>query len=180
MIFNELFGRFLSEKGDITRAEAAEWVKKADEKASPLHAELVKAKILSEEGAYIALAEYLGVDYRFCQLSEIDPKLVGKFSLERLMELQAVPVEESASALTLLCGNPFRFEELRSLRFETDKELKFVLSVPSQVANILEYVSNKLQQVSVLTDYSATDTDITEADGELSIDAPSSNSGIPF
>lgn len=172
MIFNELFGRFLSEKGDITRAEAAEWVKKADEKASPLHAELVKAKILSEEGAYIALAEYLGVDYRFCQLSEIDPKLVGKFSLERLMELQAVPVEESASALTLLCGNPFRFEELRSLRFETDKELKFVLSVPSQVANILEYVSNKLQQVSVLTDYSATDTDITEADGELSIDAP--------
>lgn len=172
MIFNELFGRYLSEKGELTKAQAAEWIRKADENASPLSVELVKGKVLSEERTYIALAEYLGVEYRFCQLSEIDPKLAGKYSLERLMEFQAVPLSETSSALTLLCGNPFRFEELRALRFETNKKLKFVLSVPSQVGKILEYVSNKLQQVSVLSDYSATDTDITEADGELAIDAP--------
>lgn len=172
MIFNELFGRYLSENAVLPKGVVAEWVKKADENAVPLYSELIKNKVLAEERAFIALSEYLGLEYRFCQLSEADPRLAEKYSRERLLEFQAVPIEESDDTLTLLCANPFRFEELRALGFETDKKLKFVLSIPSQVNNILEYVSNKLQQASVLTDYSAADADLTETDAELSIDAP--------
>lgn len=173
MIFNELFLSYLLEKSFADEETLRKRCDKANASATPLHAYLVKKNVLDEETAYQALADFLGFEYRFCQLSEIDLEFVKKYPRDLLIECQGIPFELRDDVLTVLAANPFRFEEFEELLTLGGKKLKLVISPLSQMKRILDYANNKIQQDMVLTDYSETDT-VAETDdgGNAPIDAP--------
>lgn len=172
MIFNRLFTNYLVEKQVLTEKLAAEWLERSDAAGSPIYLELLKGDIIEEEQLYRLLAEFLGYEYRFCQLSEINLDFVKQYPRELLIEYQCVPFSLQGDLLTVIGCNPFRIEEFHELLTYGGKKLKFIISPPTQMARILDYANNKIQQDIVLTDYSKSTSDITEASANTPIDAP--------
>ncbi len=172
MVFNRLFTNYLIEKQALSDEIAAEWLERSDAAGSPIYLELVRGGIIEEEPLYHLLADFLGYEYRFCQLSEIDLKFVKQYPRDLLIEYQGVPFALEGDVLTVLGCNPFRIEEFHELLIYGGKKLKFIISPPTQMARILDYANNKIQQDIVLTDYSKTTSDITEASPNTPIDAP--------
>ena len=172
MIFNRLFTNYLIEQQALTEALAAEWLERSDAAGSPIYLDLVRSEVIEEERAYRLLADFLGYEYRFCQLSEIDLEFVKQYPRDLLIEYQGVPFSLHGDVLTVIGCNPFRVEEFRELLTFGGKKLKFIVSPPTQMARILDYANNKIQQDIVLTDYSKSTSDITEASTSTPIDAP--------
>ncbi len=172
MIFNRLFTNYLIEKQALSEVLAGEWLERADAAGSPIYLELVKSEVIEEEPLYRLLADFLGYEYRFCQLSEINLEFVKKYPRNLLIEYQGVPFSMQGDELTVLGCNPFRIEEFRELLIHGGRKLKFIISPPTQMARILDYANNKIQQDIVLTDYSKATSDITEASADAPIDAP--------
>ena len=127
MIFNRLFTQYLIEKQIIDEPVAKEWLERADTVGTPLYTELVRGEVLDEETAYRTLADYLGLDYRFCQLSEINLDFLKYYPRDLLIEHQGVPFSLQGDILTVLCSNPFRMEELRELIRFGGRRLNFVI-----------------------------------------------------
>lgn len=173
MIFNTMFASFLMQEKKLKDVELKDCLARANHNSTPLYLELIKANVLKEEAMFILVARFLGIPYRFYQLSETKLELVKRFSREKLIEFNALPMDEDEKTLTMLCSNPFRFEDIKELYYDTPKEIKFVLTIPSQMTKLLDYMNNKVQQNLVLEDYSEKDADISEIDSTtLSIDAP--------
>ena len=172
MIFNRLFTNYLIEKQALAEALATEWLERSDSAGTPIHLELAKGNVIDEEPLYRLLADFLGYEYRFCQLSEINLEFVKRYPRDLLIEYQGIPLTLQGDILTVLGSNPFRIEELRELLTFGGKKLKFIISPPTQMARILDYANNKIQQDIVLTDYSKVTSDITEASANTPIDAP--------
>ena len=86
MIFNKLFSQYLVREYILSSDIADKYRVKSDSLEVPIYMEIVKDKILDEETTYRALADFLGLEYRFCQLSEIDLEFVGKYPRDLLLE----------------------------------------------------------------------------------------------
>ncbi len=173
MIFNELFGKYLVAKRVLKPNIVKEYYTRSELNASPLFTELSKDSILSEEDIYRHLGKFLGVEFRVCQLTELDLDLINTLPREKLIELQMLPFTKEDDTLVFLASNPFRFEEANSFRFNGINNIKFILVTNSSMTRMLEYVDNKVQQNSVLSDFSSKDVDITDVDSnEVNVDAP--------
>lgn len=173
MIFNTLFTQYLIEENVIAPEIAEEYCAKADAVDTPIYIELVKNDIIEEEKIYPVLAEYLGYEYRYCQLAEINLDFVKQYPRDLLLEYQGVPFELNGDVLTILCSNPFRIEEFRELLLQGGgKKLKFLISPPKQMKRILDYANNKIQQDEVMSEYIKNDTAQEEIDPDAPIDAP--------
>lgn len=174
MLFNELFGNYLVENGLLSSDNCLEVKKQAELNASALQTEILKKHLLSEEVLYINLAKFCNIEYRFLQISELDLTLINKFSLEKIIELRAIPIDETSSTITFLISSPFSIDEVEQLKYENNKKILFNLSIPTQMERLIEYIVNKLQQNEVLNDYSSNDKDITEVENpsDVAIDAP--------
>ena len=172
MIFNRLFTNYLIERHALPENIANDYLNRSDAAGSPIHLDLVKNEVIEEETLYRLLADFLGYEYRFCQLSEINLEFVKKYPRELLIEYQGIPLFLRGDELAILGCNPFRIEEFRQLLVYGGKKLKFIVSPPTQMARLLDYANNKIQQDIVLTDYSKSNSDITEASTDATIDAP--------
>ena len=115
MIFNRLFTNYLIEKQALSEALAAEWLERSDAAGTPMYLELAKGEVIEEEPLYRLLADFLGYEYRFCQLSEIKLEFVKQYPRDLLIEYQGVPFALQGDVLTVLGCNPFRVEEFREL-----------------------------------------------------------------
>lgn len=174
MLFNELFSRYLEQnESKLNKDLLEELENRANQNAKLLSEEIIKANVLSEEECYINLANFLGIPYRTCQLTELNLDLINKFNREKLIEFECVPFKEDANKIEFLTSNPFRLEEINELKFSVAKSYNFALIIPSQMHNILSYIDNKIQQSQVLDNYVENKTDITEQDADnVTIDAP--------
>lgn len=172
MIFNKLFTQYLIEQSVIDSDTANDYCQIADELNSPIYVRLIEDEVIDEEKIYQALADYLGYEYRFYQLSEIDLEFVKKYPRDLLIEYQGVPFELKNDELIVLGSNPFRIEEFRELLSFGGKKLTFVLCTPSQTKRILDYANNKIQQNAVMNEYIKNDTLNEEMDPDAQIDAP--------
>lgn len=172
MIFNQLFTNYLIEQHALSEDLAVEWRERSDVAGSPIYLELAANGVIEEEPLYRLLANFLGYEYRFCQLSEISLEFIKQYPRDMLIEYQGIPLSLHGDELTVLGCNPFRIEEFRELLTSGGKKLKFIISPPTQMSRILDYANNKIQQDIVLTDYSKANTDITEASTSAPIDAP--------
>lgn len=172
MIYNKLFSDCLVKAGLLDASAAQPLCEKADEDCIPLHIQLLQERVIAEETLYRTLADFLGLEYRFCQLSEIDLSFVERFPRDKLIEYEGVPLVLQDDTLTVLIANPFHIDDFGQLLPYGGNRLTFAISPPSQMKRILDYVNNKIQQSIVLTDYTANETeqDTTEADNQ--IDAP--------
>lgn len=153
MIFNKLFSKYLIDNSVLNEDIVNDYRRIADDSNSPIYTSLVVDKIIEEEKIYQVLAEYLGLEYRFYQLSEIDIEFVEKYPRDLLIEYQAIPYKLYRGELTVLCSNPFRIEELRELLSFGGKKLHFILCPPMQTKRILDYAQNKIQQNVVINEY---------------------------
>ncbi|MGM9632560.1 MAG: GspE/PulE family protein [Eubacteriales bacterium] len=172
MIFNKLFTQFLIDEGVVEKSVALEYCDKADAVDTPIYIKLVESKMIEEEKIYQALADYLGYEYRFCQLAEIDLEFVKQYPRDLLLEYQGVPFELRGDVLTVLCSNPFRIEEFRELLLQGGKKLNFIISPPTQMKRILDYANNKIQQDEVMSEYINSDNAKEDIDPDAPIDAP--------
>ena len=174
MLFNELFGNYLIQKKVLKENVIKEYILKSDTNHNALQIELSKARLVNDEILYRHLADFCLLKYRFMQISEVDLDLVKKYPLEKMIELRVLPIEDNEEEITFLIGNIFRIEDIGQFKYLNNKKLNYVITPSAQMDKLLEYVTNKIQQKEVLSDYSSTDSDITEADpqGEVSIDAP--------
>ena len=68
MIFNKLFSKYLIEEFIVSAEIAEKYRNKANSLETPMYLELAKDKVLDEETTYRVLADFLGLEYRFCQL----------------------------------------------------------------------------------------------------------------
>ncbi len=174
MIFNDLFYKYLSNNNIINENSLKEVYEEANLNNQPLYIEIVRKKVTNEENIYQALAKFLGLEYRFMQISELDLKIIKKFSLEKIVELKAIPIEETTNTFVVLMVNPFNQDDILQLKYLNNKKIEFVLTIPSQMEKLLEYTTTKIQQDDVINDYASKESDITEASkaSDVSIDAP--------
>ncbi len=172
MIFNELFTQFLIDEGVVERSIAEEYKSKADATDVPIYTKLIESGLCEEEKLYQALADYLGYEYRFCQLAEVDLEFIKKYPRDLLLEYQGVPFELIGDTLTVLGSNPFRIEEFRELLTIGGKKIKFIISPPKQMKRILDYANNKIQQDEVMSEYIKNDNAKEDIDPDAPIDAP--------
>ncbi len=152
MIFNRLFSAYLTKKHFLTEEHAKAQCAKSDSTGMPMYLDLVQEKVLEEETVYRALADFAGMEYRFCQLHQINLPFVKRFPQELLSEYGGIPLEECDGCLTVLVSDPLRTEEFGELLSYGYSELRFVLGPLSQMKRILNYTNNRLQQDMVLTD----------------------------
>ncbi len=174
MLFNDLFYNYLIQNGVMSENILKDIKKQAEINATSLQNEILKKKLLGEERLYQELAKFLSLEYRFLQISELNLELIKKFSLEKIIELKAIPIEESSSTITVLFINPFHMDDINQLKYLNDKEIIFNLTIPSQMDRLIEYITTKLQQDEVINDYSSKESDITEVNNanDINIDAP--------
>lgn len=174
MLFNNSFAEYLAENKILSGEKAAEWREKANGDAVALHTELVKNNVLDEETCFVALARFFGLQYRFYQLSEVDLEFIQKYPREKLIEYKAVPLFERDGVLNVLTCNPFRTEELKELLPYGGKKLNIIICTQTQTQRLLDYMNNKIQQDTVLKDYSdGKKKDSAEIDEkDVPIDAP--------
>ena len=172
MIFNELFTQYLIDNSIIDSDTARDYCQIADELNAPIYTRLVADAVVEEERIYQVLADYLGYEYRFYQLSEIDLDFVERYPRDLLIEYQGVPYELKDDELTVLGSNPFRIEEFRELLSFGGKKLKFVICTPTQTKRILDYANNKIQQNAVMSEYIKNDPLKEDLDPDAQIDAP--------
>lgn len=171
MLFNNHFSNHLISAGLLDAEAAQHWCSKADDACAALHTLLLQNQVLDEESLYRTLADFLGLEYRFCQLSEIHLPFVEQFPRELLIEHQGVPLHLKDGTLTVLLTDPFRIDDFRQLLPYGGSRLSFVLSPPSQMKKILDFANNKIQQSIVLTDCTASEA-ATQTVEESQIDAP--------
>lgn len=174
MLFNDLFYNYLIQNQVLNESTLKEIKKQAEVNSNALQVEIVKKKIIGEETLYQELANFLSLEYRFLQISELNLELIKKFSLEKIIELKAIPIDETSNTITILFVNPFHMDEINQLKYLNDKEIIYTLTIPSQMDRLLGYITTKLQQDEVINDYSSKEADITEATsaGDINIDAP--------
>ena len=172
MIFNKLFSQYLIEESVVTSEIAEKYRVKADSLESPMYIELVKDKILDEESMYKTLAAFLGFEYRFCQLAEINLDFVRKYPRDLLLEYQGVPFELRDNVLVVLGCDPFKIEEFNELLIQKGNKVEFVISPPKQMKLILDYANNKIQQNEAMDEYIKNNTEKEEVDPDAPIDAP--------
>ncbi len=174
MIFNDLFYKYLNDNNILNETSLKDIYEEANLNNQPLHIEIVKKKITNEENIYQALAKFCNIEYRFMQISELDLKIIKKFSIEKIVELKAIPIEETNKTITVLFTNPFNEDDILQLKYLNNKKIKFILTIPSQMEKLLEYTTTKIQQDDVINDYASKESDITEKDkaSDVSIDAP--------
>lgn len=175
MIFNNLFAKYLVEKNVVSEEKVNAILKICEDISSPLFVELYKNNILDEDIIYANLAEYINVEFRGFQLTEVNFELLAKFSREKIIEFKVVPYEETAEQITFAVSNPFRIEELNEFKFITSKSINYFLVTPSVMDGLIRYIDNKIQQNTVLSDFSSKELDITDAtdeQGNVTIDAP--------
>lgn len=172
MIFNKLFTQYLTENDLISQSVADEYCERADSAETLVYAELIRDSKFDEETMYHILADYLGYEYRFFQLAEIDLEFVKKYPRELLLEYQGVPFSLVNDTLTILGSNPFRIEEFRELLVYGGKRLEFIVSPPTQMKKILDYVNNKIQQDEAMDEYIKNDVDKSDVDINAGDDAP--------
>lgn len=174
MIFNDLFYNYLITNGVLSESQLSDIKKQADMNATPLQNEILRKKIIGEEPLFQALAKFTLIEYRYLQISELDLNLIKTFSIEKIIELKAIPIEDTSSSITLLISNPFHIDDIEQLKYLNNKKIIYNLSIPSQMDRLIEYVTTKLQQDEVINDYSSKESDITEVNNEddINIDAP--------
>lgn len=172
MIFNKLFSQYLVDEYVITQDVADEYCAKSDALDTPIYNELIKNEIIAEERIFQVLADYLGYEYRFCQLAEVNLDFIKQYPRDLLLEYQGVPFELKNDVLTILCSNPFRVEEFHELLHLGGKKIKIIISPPKQMKRILDYANNKIQQDEVMSEYIKNDSVKEEIDPDAPIDAP--------
>lgn len=175
MIFNNLFAKYLIDNNVIDKNQINPILKICEDISSPLYIELSKNNVLDEETIYLNLANYLNLDYHGFQLTEVNFELVSKFPREKIIEFKAVPYEEKDDAIVFAIANPFRIEELGEFKLYTSKKIEYFIVTNERMDQLIRYIDNKIQQNTVLSDFSSSDLDITDAtddDGNISIDAP--------
>lgn len=173
MLFNNSFADFLIQNKLLDRKTASQWQDKANADGNTLHTLLVKNGVMEEESCYMALAKFFGLDYRFYQLSEMDLDFVKKYPRDKLIEYKAIPISLNDNTLSVLTCNPFRMEEFKEFLPYGGKNLCVVLSTATQLQRLLDFINNKIQQDTVLQDYSETKKDPTKIDEkDVPIDAP--------
>lgn len=172
MIFNRLFSKYLIDEAVLEPEIIREYCDRADSIDTPLHIELVKNNLIEEEKMYQALADFLGLEYRFCQLAEINLEFIKQYPRDLIIEYQGVPFEIRGDLLTVLCSNPFRIEEFRELLAQGGKRIRFLICPPTQMKRIIDYANNKIQQDEVMNEYIKNDSVKEEIDPDAPIDAP--------
>jgi type IV pilus assembly protein PilB len=172
MIFNKLFAKYLIEESIVTSDVATQYRAKSDALETPIYVELINDKVIDEEILYRSLANFLGFEYRFCQLSEINLDFVGKFPRDLLLEYSGVPFDLIGETLYILCSDPFKIEEFRELLLQAGTRVEFILSPPKQMKLILDYANNKIQQNEAMDEYIKNNTEKEEVDPDAPIDAP--------
>lgn len=173
MLFNDLFASFLVSHNVINQNDVEPYLQSSNVNAEPLSSVLIKNNVLDEQKVYESLSSFLHIELRAYQLNEIDIKLANRFPREKLIEFQVVPYSEDDKYIYMGFSNPFRKDEINELRFNVNKEIKLFLVVPSQITKLLEYIDNKAQQTSVLTEYNDENKNSSEQLKEnIGIDAP--------
>lgn len=176
MIFNTFFKNYLNTKKILDEATLNELTTKADDKGIPLFIELTNSKLIEEEVVFKLLADFLNIPYHTFLLTEVNFDLVNKFEREKLIEYQTMPYSESEQEVIFAISNPFRIEDIQEFKANVNKKINVFLLAPSKINQLISYVDNKIQQNSVLNEYSAPNKDISDAKGSevdgVAIDAP--------
>lgn len=176
MIFNTFFKDYLNTKKILDEVTLNELTTKADDKGIPLFIELTNSKLIEEEVVFKLLADFLNIPYHTFLLTEVNFDLVNKFEREKLIEYQTMPYSESEQEVIFAISNPFRIEDIQEFKANVNKKINVFLLAPSKINQLISYVDNKIQQNSVLNEYSAPNKDISDAKGSevdgVAIDAP--------
>ena len=165
-MFNEAFGIYLRNKQVLTETILTEHLNTASENHVPLIKELIDSKVLSEATAYTHFASFMNIPIRDFQLTEINFDLIRNYPREKLILNSAIPYRDNDTSVIFAISDPFRLDGIADIEKYIGKRIEYFLIQPSRMAEILGYVSNKIQQNSVLDDFSNVDVDISEVEGD--------------
>lgn len=172
MLFNELFKNYLKVNNYLAEDKIEEVYRIAIDKSTPLYVELYRNDYLTEEETYKYLANFFKLEYRNCQVSELNFNLLDKFPREKLLEYEALPFIEKEKEIIFITSNPFKLEEINEFKFYIQKSIKIELVTYSNMKNLLDYFDNKYQQSQVLDDYATNNKDITDVENDVTVNAP--------
>lgn len=153
MIFNVNFKKYLSEKAAMEEDYISRIFNRAEKEKTPLYEELVKFGNMDEETVFRITADFLGVPYRFYDVTELDLAFIRKFRYDKIAEYSAIPVYIQDGVLFVLTSDPIRFEEIRSFLSDGGRSISLIIACPSRTQALIEFINNRnIQQDSALAD----------------------------
>ena len=163
-MFNKLFLTYLKDKQILNDEEVNELLTKTEADKTRVIDELAD-NYLKEEALYQNLAEFLGLELRNIQITELDMNLISKFPREKLIINKFFPLFETENEITFAIVDPLCLEEINELKIYSSKVFRYLLALPSKMETLVNYLNNKIKQTDVLENYSDSDDAITTAVG---------------
>lgn len=120
--------------------------KEAEQNDVPLEKLLIEQGVVSDMDMVLATADYL--DLRPISLSAFSPRhdLVDLMPREKWKELNAVPVCQFGSRLTIAMSDPFDIVGRETIASATQMELDPLIAVEREIAEVFEHLSEEPSQ----------------------------------
>ena len=159
-MFNFLFLSYLTDNNIINPQQTKQILDElSSEDISVI--ELLKTKYIKEDTLYSYLSNFLEIEYRDIQLSEISFDLLAKIPEEHIIINKYVPIDETSTYVRFAFSDPLCIESIYELKQYINKDFKFVLVSTENCTKLSNYITNKINQSDVLTNYSDEEADIT-------------------
>ena len=128
-------GEILLDKGLVSLEQLNYALSKQRENGKFLGEILIELGVLSDEDVKRILAEQMGLPFVLPSTEEIPEEILASLTPQQAEKYQVIPVEKSASSLTVACTNPLKITLLDQLRRELGVDVKLALTTEEQITN---------------------------------------------
>ena len=158
-MFKDLFLAYLKQNNVLNDDEFNEVLEKVNNGESLL--DVLADGYLRQDAVNSYLAEYLGIETKEIQLSELNFDLLQKHPVDHFLINKYFPFYEDDDNTYYAISDLTTIESVYELKKDANKGFKFVLIPQSNMEFLLGYLNNKIKQSDVLTNYADEESDIT-------------------
>ena len=155
---SKLLGDYLVSEGIITQDQLNKALDEQHKKKNHHLGEvLVNLHLTSQEEVNVALAAKLGIPYVKLNDFEVDPASVSLIPPDIALQFNILPLAELSNSLVIAMENPFDWEALEAVRFNTNKNVEPVLCSAADISTVLDKHYSHFDEKELLKELETTE-----------------------
>lgn len=167
MYINDKFYEFLISKNAYNKDNRlTNALKIANDKELFLHEHLYRQKVMDEKTVYRFLAQFYQLTFTEIGSLSLSESVTSLMPLTYLKEINILPYRKEANKVYVALSKPQDLYKLEKIKYYIKDELVVELITESNMANLIEYLDNKLRKKEVLIEDKVKDV-IPEATDEI-------------
>jgi type IV pilus assembly protein PilB len=141
-------GEILVEWGMISAKDVAKALEHAKEQKLRVGEALVALNLVTEPNVYKALAQQHNMEYVDIDKTTMQSSAANTIPEDMMRKYTILPLGQENGKLRVAIHDPFDFEMLENVRFRLNKELKPVLATKSNIASMMDQMTQLNQAVA--------------------------------